>query len=133
MVLSIQMNKYNIDFFYMHFFTIRSQCVLNRSSNKDAHYSCPTWLKLPVGVSQESLRIGHATIIGYQFDAKIKRVFCAKYDRGIDLGFWEILKPLKIWRLTLVLIQINYRQIRDQKGSFIPQTQIIMGLRLFYP
>ena len=36
-----QMNKYNIDFFYMHLFTMRSQCVLNRSSNQDAHYSCP--------------------------------------------------------------------------------------------
>ena len=49
------MNKYNIDFFYMHLFTMRSQCVLNRSSNQDAHYSCPqdknTSLKLPVGVS----------------------------------------------------------------------------------
>ena len=29
------MNKYNMDFFYMR------QCVLNRSSNQDAHYSCP--------------------------------------------------------------------------------------------
>jgi hypothetical protein len=36
-----QMNKYSIDFFYMHLFTMRSQCVLNRSSNQDAHYSCP--------------------------------------------------------------------------------------------
>ena len=37
-----QMNKYNIDFFYMHLFTMRSQCVLNRSFNQDAHYSCLT-------------------------------------------------------------------------------------------
>jgi hypothetical protein len=36
-----QMNKYNIDFFYMHLFTMRCQCVLNRSSNQNAHYSCP--------------------------------------------------------------------------------------------
>ena len=36
-----QMNKYNIDFFYIHLFTMRCQCVLNRSSNQDAHYSCP--------------------------------------------------------------------------------------------
>jgi hypothetical protein len=28
------MNKYNIDCFYMHLFTMRSQCVLNRSSNQ---------------------------------------------------------------------------------------------------
>jgi hypothetical protein len=34
---------------------------------------------------------------------------------------------------TLVLIKINYGQIWDQKGSFIQQTQIIMGLRIFYP
>jgi hypothetical protein len=32
-------------------------------------------------------RIGHVTIIGYQFGAKFKLVFCAKYDRGLDLGF----------------------------------------------
>jgi hypothetical protein len=25
----------------MHLFTMRCQCVLNRSSNQDAHYSCP--------------------------------------------------------------------------------------------
>ena len=29
--------KYNIDFCYMHLFPMRSQCVLNRSSNQDAH------------------------------------------------------------------------------------------------
>ena len=29
------------DFFYMHLFTMQCQCVLNRSSNQDAHYSCP--------------------------------------------------------------------------------------------
>jgi hypothetical protein len=29
------MNKYNIDFFYIYLFTMRSQCVLNRSSNQD--------------------------------------------------------------------------------------------------
>jgi hypothetical protein len=34
-------------------------------------------------------------IIGYQFGTKYKLVFCAKYHRGLDLGFWEILKPLK--------------------------------------
>ena len=38
----------------MHLFTMQSQCVLNRSSNQDAHYSCPryknTSLILPVEV-----------------------------------------------------------------------------------
>jgi hypothetical protein len=28
----------NIDFVYMHLFITRNQCVLNRSSNQDAHY-----------------------------------------------------------------------------------------------
>jgi hypothetical protein len=35
--------------------------------------------------------------------------------------------------ITLVLIKINDGNIGDQKGSFIQQTQIIMGLRIFYP
>ena len=26
--------------------------------------------------------------------------FCAKYDRGLELGFWEILKPLKWTNIT---------------------------------
>jgi hypothetical protein len=39
-------------------------------------------------------------MIGYQFGAKFKLVFCAKYDRGLDLGFWEILKPLKWTNIT---------------------------------
>jgi hypothetical protein len=33
--------KYNIDFFYMHLFTMRCQCVLNWSFNQEANYSCP--------------------------------------------------------------------------------------------
>ena len=36
----------------------------------------------------------------YQFGAKFKLVFCEKYDRGLDLGFWEILKPLKWTNIT---------------------------------
>jgi hypothetical protein len=32
-----------------------------------------------------------------------------------------------------LIYKINYGQIGDQKGSFIQQTQIIMGLRIFYP
>jgi hypothetical protein len=32
----------------------------------------------------ESLRNGRVKIIGYQFGAKFKFVFCAKYDRGLD-------------------------------------------------
>jgi hypothetical protein len=37
---------------------------------------------------------------GYQFGVKFKLVFCAKCDRGLDLGFWEILKPLKWTNIT---------------------------------
>jgi hypothetical protein len=44
--------------------------------------------------------------IGYQFGAKL--VFCAKYDRELDLGFWEILKPLKWTNITsFFLIKTN--------------------------
>jgi hypothetical protein len=39
-------------------------------------------------------------MIGYKFGTKLKLVFCAKYDRGLDLGFWEILKPLKWTNIT---------------------------------
>ena len=49
---------------------------------------------------QESLQTGHVKIIGYQFGTKFKLVFCAKYDRGLDLGFWELLKPLKWTNIT---------------------------------
>jgi hypothetical protein len=31
---------------------------------------------------------------------QFKLVCCAKYDRGLDLGFWEILKPLKWTNIT---------------------------------
>jgi hypothetical protein len=43
---------------------------------------------------------GFGKIIEYQFGAKFKLVFCAKYDRGLDLVFWEILKPLKWTNIT---------------------------------
>ena len=54
-------------------------------------------------LEQESLWNGHVKIIGYQFVTKFKLVFCAKYDRairGLDLGFCEILKPLKWTNIT---------------------------------
>ena len=51
-------------------------------------------------LEQESLWNGHVKIIGYQFGAKFKLVFCAKYDKELDLGFWEILKPLKWTNIT---------------------------------
>ena len=48
------MNKYNRDCFYIHLFTMRSQCVLNRSSNQALIILVQdknTWLKLSVDVS----------------------------------------------------------------------------------
>jgi hypothetical protein len=51
-------------------------------------------------VKQQLLRNGHVKMIGYQFGANFKLVFCAKYDIGLDLGFWEILKPLKWTNIT---------------------------------
>ena len=51
---------------------------------------------------------GHVKIIGYPFGTKFKLVFCAKYDRGLDLVFWEILKPLKWTNIThFFLIKTN--------------------------
>ena len=77
------MNKYNIDFFYMHHFTMRCQCVLNWSSNQDAHYSCPTnvdkntSLKLPVGVSLLQLVNLHRN--RRYFVTKLHTWFCLSY------------------------------------------------------
>jgi hypothetical protein len=46
--------------------------------------------------------------IGYQFGAKFRLVFCAKYDSGLDLGFWKILKPLKWTNIaSFFLIKTN--------------------------
>jgi hypothetical protein len=49
---------------------------------------------------RKRIQTGHIQIIGYQFGAKFKRVCCAKYDRGLDFRFWEILKPLKWTNIT---------------------------------
>jgi hypothetical protein len=69
-------------------------------------------------------------IIGYQFGAKFKLVFCTKYDRGLDLCFWEILKPLKwtnitsfflIWlkRCTKIFISVNLNKILCFRHLFL--------------
>ena len=70
----------------------------------------------------------------HYIDAKFKLVFCAKYDRGLDLGFWEILKPLKwtnstsfflIWlkRSTKIFISLNLNKIL-QFALFISQALV---------
>jgi hypothetical protein len=58
-------------------------------------------------------------IIGYRFGTKFKLVFCAKYDRGLDLGFWEILKPLKWTNITSFFL-ITYKFLRPffLKGTY---------------
>ena len=68
-------------------------CIIYHSSI----WSSRTLTKLK---SQSQKRFNEQKIIGYQFGAKFKLVFCAKYDRGLDLGFWEILKPLKWINIT---------------------------------
>ena len=74
-------------------------------------------------------------IIGYQYGAKFKHVFCAKYDRGLDLGFWEILKPLKwtnitsfflTWlkRCTKICISVNLNKILCFRHLFLVKKNI---------
>ena len=62
---------------------------------------------------QETLtpdRTGNVTIVGYQFGTKFKLVFFAKYDRELDLGFWEILKPLK-WTNIASFFLTNHQMV----------------------
>jgi hypothetical protein len=46
-------------------------------------------------MSNYFLSYRHVKLSDINLVSKFKLVFCAKYDRGLDLGFWEILKPLK--------------------------------------
>jgi hypothetical protein len=67
-------------------------------------------------------------MIGYQFGANFKLVFCAKYDRGLDLGFWEILKPLKWTNITSLFLtngkdkfKVGAKLISDNCYVFDPE------------
>ena len=74
------MNKYNIDCFYMHLFTMRSQCVLNRSSNQAVIILVQdknTSLKLPVDVSPLQLVNLHGN--RRYFVIKLHTWFCLSY------------------------------------------------------
>ena len=98
------MNKYSIDFFYMHLFTMRCQCVLNWSSNQDAHYSCPrnTWLKLFVYEYQQFFQ--HRICFAIQpqlplvnlhrnrryFVIKLHTWFCQSYFLKTNITFYCI-------------------------------------------
>jgi hypothetical protein len=68
------------------------------SDNRNSRSTCLT--SVFTGIGQTLTRNRHVKIIGYQFGANFKLLFCAKYDRGLDLGFWEILKPLKWTNIT---------------------------------
>jgi hypothetical protein len=50
--------------------------------------------KIKVAISETLLMKGN--IIGYQIGAKFKLVFCAKYDRGLDLGHFSF-NQNKLW------------------------------------
>ena len=87
------MNKYNIDFFYMHLFTMQSQCVLNRISNQDAHYIIlvqdkNTSLKLPVGDSPLQLVNLHRN--RRYFVIKLHTWFCLSYFLKTNIKFYCI-------------------------------------------
>ena len=88
------MNKYNIDFFYMYLFTMRSQCVLNQSSNQDAHLVIilvqdkNTSLKLPVGVSPLQLVTLHRN--RRYFVIKLHTWFCLSYFLKTNIKFYCI-------------------------------------------
>ena len=85
------MNKYNIDFFYMHLFTMRNQCVLNRLSNQDAHILVQdknTSLKLPVGVSPLQLVNFHRN--RRYFVIKLHTWLCLSYFLKTNIKFYSI-------------------------------------------
>jgi hypothetical protein len=89
----------------LHFSHSRSSIMsISKLEIKQGSYIQQTQYFIPVEIDlsvvparlKESPRNGHVNIIGYQFGTKFKFVFCAKYD----LGFWEILKPLKWTNIT---------------------------------
>ena len=69
--------------------TIRAgPIMLNDSSHSTAH-EAEKRLKLYIYLFQIQVVYWADT----SYATKFNLVFCAKYDRGLDLGFWEILKP----------------------------------------
>jgi hypothetical protein len=91
------MNKYNIDLFYMHLFTMRSQCVLNQSSKliilvQDKNAS----LKLPVGVSTLQLVNLHRN----------RRYFVIKFHTWFCLSYF-LKSNIKLYCIYQYLMSIN--------------------------
>jgi hypothetical protein len=92
-----QMNKYNIDLFYMHLFTMRSQCVLNQLSKliilvQDQNSS----LKLPVGVSPLQLVNLHRN----------RRYFVIKFHTWFCLSYF-LKSNIKLYCIYQYLMSIN--------------------------
>ena len=90
------MNKYNIDLFYMHLFTMRSQCVLNQSSKliilvQDKKKK-NTSLKLPVGVSP--LQLVNLHINRRYFVIKFHTWFCLSYFMRTNIKLYCIYQYL---------------------------------------
>jgi hypothetical protein len=86
------MNKYNIDFFYMHLFTMWSQCVFKSviQSGRSLVLSKiqNTWLKLPVGVSPFQLVYLHRN--RRYFVIKLHTWFCLSYFLKTNITFYCI-------------------------------------------
>ena len=85
------MNKYNIDFFYMHLFTMRSQCVLNPISTliilvQDKKKNAS--LRLLVGVSPLQLVNLHRN--RRYFVIKLHTWFCLSYFLKTYIQFYYI-------------------------------------------
>jgi hypothetical protein len=74
---------------------------------QQTQYFIPVEIQIDLSVV-ESLRNGHVQIIGYQFGTKFKLVFCTKYNRGLDLSFWEILKLLKWTNITSFIYSMSH-------------------------
>ena len=85
------MNKYNINFFYMHFFTMRSQCfksVIQSGRSLFLSKIKNTSLKLPVGVSPLQLVNLHRN--WRYFVIKLHTWFCLSYFLKTNIKFYCI-------------------------------------------
>ena len=85
------MNKYNIDFFYMHLFTMRSQffkSVIQSGRSLFLSKIKNTSLKLPVGVSPLQLVNLHRN--QRYFVIKLHTWFCLSYFLKTNIKFYSI-------------------------------------------
>jgi hypothetical protein len=54
--------------------------------------------------------------------------FCAKYDRGLDLGFWELLKPLKWTNIQTGLFYTTNPVFYTSGNRFVHRTGMFGNL-----